>query len=153
MAIYGDYELSRRLYKGAFTSFFLAKRIDGAGPAQAAVRVLELPADMVEGNSRADWIARFLDAARVQQEVSSKSSRWAKIHDFAENADGAYYVTDYITGSVRDFIATRTPLSVAALKGLLEQVIDALIDLQTEKQRPHGNLKSSNILVRDKGPR
>ena len=151
MASYGGYETVRELYRSGLASSFSAR---GAGETaeRYAVKLYQpFLADAMADRLQAE-IDCFLDGARTQQKVASSGAQyWSAVHGVGTVEGGAFYVGDYHGRSVQQLITGRVKLSGAGLYQLIHAVVHGLSELKKACNRPHGNLKPSNILLAGKG--
>ncbi len=151
MASYGGYETVRELYRSGLASSFSAR---GAGEAaeRYAVKLYQpFLADAMADRLQAE-IDCFLDGARLQQKVASSGAQnWSAVHEIGTVEGGAFFVSDYHGRNVQQLITGRVKLSGAGLYQLIRAIIQGLSELKKACNRPHGNLKPSNILLTGKG--
>ena len=107
---------------------------------------------VVEDPSEPRWeLQTFLDRVRVQQALTfggvGKGPHWAPIYEQGIDGDLAYYVTDYLPLSAKKLIDARVPIKSDDLYAIVTGVIAGLSELKAEKNRAHGNLKPSNVLI------
>ncbi|HZK81258.1 MAG TPA: hypothetical protein VFC46_09335, partial [Humisphaera sp.] len=107
---------------------------------------------VVEDPSEPRWeLQTFLDRVRVQQALTfggvGKGPHWAPIYEQGIDGDWAYYVTDYLPLSAQKLIDARVPIKSDDLYAIVTGVIAGLGELKAEKNRAHGNLKPSNVLI------
>jgi hypothetical protein len=145
---YGNYKPTVELSTRGFITTHLAERAGGSGPATAVLKVLQLGGGPVEPDDPQGLTLEFLNAARAQQRVSKESSRWGKVYQTGLIPGGAYYVVEQFPRSLQRLLDMQARLSADQLFSMLSQAIDALADLRRVSERPHGNLKPSNVLLR-----
>jgi hypothetical protein len=98
--------------------------------------------------SKSSPVQLFLESSETQQRVANAGSpNWAMVHMAGTGPKGPYVVLDYYPRSANDFVENKTPLSQRSLHRIVTGVVDGLIDLQRVADRPHGNLKPSNVLI------
>jgi len=151
MASYGGYETVRELYHSGLASSFSAR---GAGQTAERYTVkLYQPflADAMADRLQAE-IDCFLDGARLQQKVAASGAQhWSGVREIGAVQGGAFYVGDYHGRSVQQLVTGRVKLSGAGLYQLIHSIVQGLRELKNACNRPHGNLKPSNILLTGKG--
>jgi hypothetical protein len=154
---YGNYKPTHELSTRGFTSTSLAERTAGDGAALAILKVLQLTGGPVEPENPEGLVVEFLDSARTQQRVANASPHWAKIYQTGLVPGGAFFVAEHFPRSVQRMLDMHARLDAAQLFGILDQVLSALADLRRISERPHGNIKPTNVLLRDNvrpgGPR
>ncbi len=101
----------------------------------------------------------FLLRGRTQRLIAQTSKHWAPVHmtsaipaDDGEEpywAVGAYAILDRYERSVQSLIEGRVHLENGDLRNIMEGTIQGLIDIREIGGRVHGNLKASNILLKD----
>ena len=146
---YGNYKPTHELSTRGFTSTSLAERTAGDGPAVAILKVLQLTGGPVEPENPEGLVVEFLDSARTQQRVANGSTHWAKIHQTGLVPGGAFFVAEHFPRSVQRMLDMHARLDAGQLFGILGQVLEALGDLRRISERPHGNIKPTNVLLRD----
>ena len=93
-------------------------------------------------------IADLSRPGRVQQMlVAGGARRWAPIYELGIEGDWAYYATDYLPLSAQKLIDNRVAVKPAALHAMVLGVAKGLSELKALRNRPHGNLKPSNVLI------
>ena len=150
MPVFGNYETTRELYRVGGRVVYAARAKDGSGGDGLAVKAQEPGAAFWDEEGQRSRAQALLQAARLQQQVvASGARRWAPVHDYGSTADGqgAYYVTDRYPQSVENLITGRIRLNGQELHSLLSSALDGLLELKEAGDRPHGNLKPSNLLV------
>jgi hypothetical protein len=145
---YGNYKPTVELSTRGFTTTYLAERVAGNGPAMAVLKVLQLCGGPVEPDDPQGLTLEFLNAARAQQRVSKESPRWGKVYQTGLIPGGAYCVVEQFPRSLQRLLDMQARLSSEQLFSILGQAIEALADLRRVSERPHGNLKASNVLLR-----
>lgn len=151
MASYGGYETVRELYRSGLASTFSARKTGESGES----RTVKLYQPFLAGDDMAERIesevASFVDGARTQQKVAGSGARyWSAVHDVAKVPGGAFAIGDYHRRSAQQLIAGRVKLSPGGLYRLVRAVVEGLAELKKTCNRPHGNLKPSNILLTGK---
>jgi formylglycine-generating enzyme required for sulfatase activity len=107
----------------------------------------------VEDPSEPRWeLQTFLDRVRVQQAFAGGADgddapHWAPIYEQGMDGDWAYYVTDYLPLSAQKLIDARVNINSNDLYAIACGVVDGLGELKAAKDRAHGNLKPSNVLI------
>jgi hypothetical protein len=145
---YGNYKPTVELSTRGFITTHLAERIAGNGPATAVLKVLQLSGGPVEPDDPQGLTLEFLNAARAQQRVSKESPRWGKVYQTGLIPGGAYYAVEQFPRSLQRLLDMQARLSSDQLFAMLGQAIEALAELRRISERPHGNLKPSNVLLR-----
>jgi hypothetical protein len=151
MASYGGYETVRELYRSGLASSFSARKAGETAERYAVKLYQPLVADAMADRLQAE-IDCFLDGARLQQKVASSGAQhWSGVREIGPVEGGAFYVGDYHGRSVQQLITGRVKLSGAGLYQLVRAIVQGLAELKKACNRPHGNLKPSNILLAGKG--
>ena len=151
MALYGGYETVRELYRSGLASSFSAHKAGETAERYTVKLYQPFLADAMADRLQAE-IDCFLDGAALQQKVASSGAQnWSAIHEIGAVEDGAFYVGDYHGRSVQQLITGRVKLSGAGLYQLTHAIVQGLAELKKACNRPHGNLKPSNILLTGKG--
>jgi hypothetical protein len=146
---YGNYKPTHELSTRGFTSTSLADRVAGDGPAVAILKTLQLTGGPVEPENPEGLVVEFLDSARTQQRVANGSAHWAKIYQTGLVPGGAFFVAEHFPRSVQRMLDMHARLDAGQLFGILGQVLAALADLRRISERPHGNIKPTNVLLRE----
>jgi hypothetical protein len=90
----------------------------------------------------------FLESAAVQQKVARfEAKSWAPIYEFGTSPSGPFYVTDRYDFSVQWLVDEHVKLGAEGIHNIANSIVRGLLALQQACQRPHGNLKSTNILI------
>jgi len=151
MASYGGYETVRELYRSGLASSFSARKA-GDTTGRYAVKLYQPFLADAMAERLAQEIDSFLDGARVQQKVaSSGAANWVPVRATGTVEGGAYYVSDYHGRSLQQLITGRVKLSGAKLFQLVHAIVQGLAELKKACNRPHGNLKPSNVLLTGSG--
>jgi hypothetical protein len=145
---YGNYKPTVELSTRGFITTYLAERAGGTGPTTAVLKILQLSGGPVEPDDPQGLTLEFLNAARAQQRVSKESPRWGRVYQTGLIPGGAYYVVEQFPRSLQRLLDMQARLSAVQLFSILDQAIEALADLRRISERPHGNLKPSNVLLR-----
>ncbi len=151
MASYGGYETVRELYRSGLASSFSARKAGETADRYAVKLYQPFLADAM-AERLAPEIDCFLDGARAQQKVSaSGAENWVPVRETGTVEGGAYYVSDYHGRSLQQLITGRVKLSGAKLYQLVHAIVQGLAELKKACNRPHGNLKPSNVLLTGSG--
>ncbi|KPK76838.1 MAG: hypothetical protein AMJ79_05260 [Phycisphaerae bacterium SM23_30] len=145
MSSFGSYESVREFYREGFKSASTA-RAGGRTAEEFVVKQWQSVAALFDPQQIQSAQEAFLDSARVQKQAAG-GRFWAPIHQADKTDDGAYYVTDYYPRSLEQPIQGRVKLDARTLHAILSAVVQGLIELQTTCDRPHGNLKPTNVLL------
>jgi hypothetical protein len=148
---FGSYKITQELSSHGHVSAFLAEHTGGDGPATAVVKRLKT-SEGAEHENPDELILQFLDAARSQQRVARSSVRWANVVETGVAPGGAFFAAEHCSRSVQTLLDTHVPLSAPQIQALIMEAVAGLVDLRQVSERPHGNLKASNILLRDHWP-
>ena len=90
---------------------------------------------------------QLLTSGYLQQAMARKCIGWAPVHDVGSAGDEAHCATERFPRSAQTVIDGRRRLPAGQLRVILTAVVDALIELQVAYNRPHGNLKPTNVLL------
>src|SRR4051812_21344283 len=92
--------------------------------------------------------AMALEAARVQQKVTKANSEyWAEVHAVGMGEKGVFVAVDYYAKTAEDLIKSGAAPSGRGLHRIVMSGLRGPRDLQQVAERPHGNLKPSNVLL------
>ncbi|HUT32681.1 MAG TPA: hypothetical protein VNE39_04300 [Planctomycetota bacterium] len=147
MANYGGYETVSRLGHSPQAETWTA-RAAGAEADDLEQHVVKVyhPIELGFVEEASAGCAEFLEAAQLQGAVAqAKPDHWAPIQAAGSTEDEAFYVTAYYTHSAEDL--TRVHLDTRTLHRIISSAVQGLLDLQEVAHRPHGNLKSTNVLI------
>ncbi|HEX4793927.1 MAG TPA: SUMF1/EgtB/PvdO family nonheme iron enzyme [Humisphaera sp.] len=146
--MFGPFQVSEELYLTPTGSVARARRTGEEG----AVYVIKRFAPPVEDPAEPHWeSAVFLDRARVQQQlVASGAKHWAAVHQVGVSDSGVWFATDYLPLSAQRLIDGKIEQSSASLYSIISAIVAGLEELKEARQRPHGNLKPSNVLLNGK---
>ena len=151
MTRFGRYETVRELHHSGFTVLY-SGRAKADSQAKFAIKVFQPSTFLLETEQVQAESDLFLNSARVQQKTAAGGAEhWAPIHECNSIPDGAFYTTDQYDRSLQQLIDVRIKLSAQALREIIESVAKGLVELKQACQRPHGNLKATNILIVGEG--
>ena len=151
MATFGPYEADRPLYRTNFSTVYLLRSAEEGGR-QRVIKAQKPSMGMHDETLEATQSRVFLDSAAVQQKVARFGTKsWAPIHEFGTASSGPFYVTDRYDFSLQWLIDGHVKLGAAGIHNIVGSIVQGLLALRQACQRPHGNLKSTNILIA--GPR
>lgn len=158
MPVFGEYETVAELGRNGSTCVYRARPADGGWDlgfedlgtdsifAIKTFRVLN--AEDAGGTET----SRFLERVRAQKRVAvSGAQHWAPIIDTGKAGVDAYYVAPYYPRSAGKIAKTAAGVSAEALYGIVVGTLQGLLELRQNQGRPHGNLKSTNILIKGEG--
>jgi len=152
MPTFGPFTTLQELVAGSTTKVFVAQR---TGDSQRYAVKFRLAVDDLTGEKDAGAIEDFLRQADVQK---SAGAGFAAVHESGQTDDGAFYVTDlFITADGRPlnldtlFAVRRLVVDDLRLSSIVLSISTALEKLQDTQRRGHGNLKPTNVLLRDPG--
>ncbi|MCM8533932.1 MAG: hypothetical protein NE330_22410 [Lentisphaeraceae bacterium] len=123
----------------ALTKVFRCQAEDGTQAVQKQVEMS--PALTVQA-----FHESFQEACELQKDLASQSEYWCNLHEFSIGESCTYYAESY-EGSIKDLISRRVRVTPLELYTLAKHALKGLKELRESKNRPHGNLKSSNVLV------
>src|SRR4051794_40006978 len=160
MAVYGQYETVAELGRTAITSVSRARPADGGwdltfGPggendlgsdAQFALKAFHVRRAEDAGEAERK---RVLDRVRAQKRVADADGvkHWAPILDAGVARADVYYVTRYSPRTAAKLANDRAhPADARSLHAIITGALKGLLELRQNQGRPHGNVKSNNIL-------
>ena len=151
MARFGRFETVRELNRTGLTLVCIGREL-GSIEEKYALKISQPPSLILGEEEAKRESRRFLSSARIQQKVTAGDApHWASVYDCGEISDGAYYITDKYDRSLQQLIDDRIKLTGQVLHKIIESIIKGLIELKQACDRPHGNLKASNILITGTG--
>jgi hypothetical protein len=147
MAVFGGYETVRELYRSGLASTHAARKT-GEDTVRFVIKAYQPPSAEIDPERFQQEVENFLDGARAQKACCDrKAPHWATLHEAGTVEDGAYFVTDLQPRSIKPLIEGKTKLDGNALCQILTSVVQGLIELRDACNRPHGNLKPTNVLL------
>lgn len=147
MLSFGSYETVSEICRTGFVIVYRA-RLAAGGKDDFAVKVFQPIALLAEAEQAKYESELFRSKARTQQLVQTKGGgHWAPIHQCDSTDEGAFYVTDYYDHSLQQLIDGHVKPSAGILHKIVESVALGLVELKQACNRPHGNLKATNVLV------
>src|SRR5688572_2849901 len=162
MGVYGQYETVAELGHVGPVAVYRARPADGGwdlgfdelgSDANFVLKVFQ-PANAGDEGAAAAERKRFLNCARTQKRCADAGGRhWAPVLDAGEAKGQAFFVSEYFPRTARSIGRDGEDGGVhgtnaRSLFAITEGTLLGLIELKRTQGRPHGNLKSSNILVR-----
>lgn len=157
MAVYGQYETVTELGRSASTSVSRARPADGGWDlgfddlgtdANFALKAFHVRNAEDAGGIESK---RFLERVRCQKKmVDSGAKHWAPIIESGNAGADAYYVTPYYPRTAHRLAHSPTGIDAATLYAVIHGTLQGLLELRRTGSRPHGNIKSTNLLI--KGP-
>lgn len=116
---------------------------------EAALYVVKRFNPPVEDPAEPHWeSAVFIDRARAQQMLAaSGAEHWAPIHQVGVSESGAWFATNYLPLSAQKLIDGRIDLKPHNLYAIISAIVRGLLELKESRNRPHGDLKASNVLI------
>jgi len=149
MKRFGRYQTVHELYSIGFTVVYSGRAQDNPEEIYA-VKVFQPSAILLEEHRAQTETDLFLNSAQVQQKLTaSKAQHWAPVHESGLSPNGAFYVTDKYDRSLQQLISGRVRITDQVMHAIIESVAKGLLELKQACDRPHGNLKASNILIAD----
>src|SRR5438876_3585079 len=151
MAIFGAYETTEELERTPFSVVFRAMQADAKTRSPFIIKTVDVDATTIDPAALDAKNQQFLSAVRTQQKISDRSGtcHWAPVHELGTVRGREFYVTDCYPRTVAGMIKGRVKVSARALYSLIRGVIKGLEELNQLCRRPHGNLKTSNVLIAD----
>lgn len=148
MAVYAGYETLAQLPGGALTVVWKARRAGQTDEAGFVVKVCRAVEWVEDLDLDAGVVAAFSDAAADLKRLSDGSARhWVPMLASGATAQEAFWVTRFYPRSLERMLLGRYELTPLDLHWLVSAIVAGLIELQGALQRPHGNLKPSNIYI------
>lgn len=152
MPTFGPFTTLQELVAGSTTKVYVAQR---AGESQRYAVKFRLAVDDLTGETDAGAIEDFLRQAEVQK---AAGEGFATVHESGQTDDGVFYVTDlFVTADGRSlnldtlFAVRRLVVDDLRLSSIVLSISRSLEKLQDTQRRGHGNLKPTNVLLRDPG--
>jgi hypothetical protein len=172
MPKFGQHETGQRLFLSGVGALYILKADE-----RKVLKVVQPPPGIWTDDQMDSEIDGFLLRLKTQRALSKASKRWAPVYDVkalrASEEDpsegggedlsrsgntvgsvpesitrsGAYAILDRYERSVQSLIEGRVRLTNDDLRNLFGSVLNGLLDLRKIENRPHGNLKPSNILL------
>ncbi len=165
MPTFGKYETGQRLFLSGVGGIYALKADD-----KKVIKVLQPPPGIWSDEQLRDEVDGFVLRGKTQKNLAKSSKSWAPVYEAAairegsegssgggeaatpggideRNASGAYAVLDRYDRSVQSLIDGRVNLNNDDLRNVMAGTIQGLIDLKKIANRPHGNVKPSNILL------
>lgn len=151
MTSFGRYETVHELHHSGFTTLYSGRA--AADPVEKfAIKVFQPSTLLLETEQAKTESDLFLNSAHVQQKTAAGGAQyWAPIYECGSIPDGAFYATDKYDRSLQQLIDVRVALTAQALREIVESVAKGLVELKQACGRPHGNLKTTNILIAGEG--
>ena len=147
MAIYGQQDAMRPEHREELQELVVVRGFGDEFDRHFFVKTMR-PDLRPPAGSKAAPASLFLESARTQQRVADAGSRnWATVHMAGTGPKGPYVVLNHYPHSAKELVKNKVTLSPRALHRIATGVVDGLIDLQRVSDRPHGNLKPSNVLL------
>jgi len=147
MATFGRYETTRELHRTGSVVVYAGR--SAAGPAeQFVIKALQPLAPFSDEKQLERKSALFISRALTQQKVADSSAQhWAPILQYGTTTKGAFYATDNYDRSLQMLIDGHVKLTSEALHTIIESITKGLLELKQACNRPHGNLKATNVLI------
>ncbi|OHB63232.1 MAG: hypothetical protein A2168_07740 [Planctomycetes bacterium RBG_13_50_24] len=147
MASFGRFESVRELHRTGFTVVYSGREA-ASNEEKFALKIFQ-PSSLILGEEQVKTESdRFLNSACIQKKVAdSGAQHWAPIYDCGSNPEGTFYTTDKCDRSLQQLIDGRIKVSAQVLHTIIESIVKGLIELKETCQRPHGNLKATNVLI------
>ena len=172
MPKFGQNETAQRLFLSGVGALYILKSDE-----KKVLKVVQPPPGIWTDDQMESEIDGFLLRLKTQRMLAKASQRWAPVYDVkalrASEDDpsegggqdlsrsgstvgpvpdsiirsGAYAILDRYERSVQSLIEGHVRLTNDDLRNLFGSVISGLLDLRKIENRPHGNLKPSNILL------
>ncbi|MDB5318594.1 MAG: hypothetical protein JWN40_225, partial [Phycisphaerales bacterium] len=158
MAVYGQYETVAELGRTRTTTVSRARPADGGWDlgfddlGSDANFVLKAFHVRHAEDAGGDEAQRFLDRAHAQQRAVELGARhWAPILEAGTAGEDAYYVAHYYPRTAQGLAHTAGGVDAFTLYAVVAGALQGLVELHRTLSRPHGNLKTTNVLIRTRG--
>ena len=147
MSSFGRFESVRELHRTGFTVVFSGREA-ASNEEKFAIKLFQ-PSSLMLGEEQVQTESnRFLNSARIQKKLADGGAQhWAPVYDCGSNPEGTFYTTDKYDRSLQQLIDGRIKVSAQVLHTIIESIVKGLIELKEVCQRPHGNLKATNVLI------
>ncbi len=149
MAVWGEYESGKELAQSG-VGVLWAARPAGAPDSEEKFVIKTNEGLLFLGDSEQTerGSALFLEAASAQKALTDAGgSGWARILEIGRADAGAFYVADRYERSVQKLVVRGIKVGALGLRQVVSGIVDALIELRNRASRPHGNLKTTNVLI------
>jgi formylglycine-generating enzyme required for sulfatase activity len=147
MPSFGSYKTVRELHRIGFIVVYSGRAADSPEE-KFAIKAFQASALLLEKEQAKSEPDLFLSSASIQQRVSASGAQyWAPIYERGSLPDGAFYVTNKYDYSLQQLIDGRVRLTAQNLHTIIESAVKGLIELKQVCSRPHGNLKTTNVLI------
>src|SRR4051794_34810987 len=154
---FGEFQAVRVVNQVGAATIYAARRAADVGEPAYAVKYLQAPEFWGEEETAAR-LRQFIRRAALQKRVADAAAAsgemtWAPVYGAPQSTDnGAFYVTDLYPRSAEDLCGGRRgTVDAAKLWGIVDSVVSGLRLLDRVAQRPHGNLKAGNVLLKGRG--
>ena len=157
MAVYGQYETVTELGRKGSTSVSRARPADGGWElgfydlgtdANFALKAFHVRSAEDAGGIES---RRFLERVRCQKKMADSGAKhWAPIIESGTARGDAYYVTSLYSRTAHRLAHSGAGVDAATLYAVIHGALQGLLELRRNQGRPHGNIKSTNLLI--KGP-
>ena len=147
MTSFGRFETVSEIHRMGHIVVYGGRASEGTAE-EFTIKVFQPPALLLEEERVETEIRLFLNSAAVQQKVAAHGAdHWAPIHQHGTTPEGAFYVTDKHERSLQQLIDVCVKLSGEDLSIIIGAVATGLLELKRSCERPHGDLKATNIMV------
>lgn len=149
MAVWGSYESGKELAQSG-VGVLWAARPAGATDSEErfVIKTNEGLLFLGDAEQTERGSALFLESARAQKALTDAAvPGWARILECGRTDAGAFYVADRYERSVQKIVVRGIKVGGAGLRQVVLSIVDALIVLRSRASRPHGNLKTTNVLI------
>ena len=152
MATISDFETLEEIARGAFATVWKARGRRGGDNTVFALKVCR-PADWLEeGADSASAMAAFDEVVEDLRTLERHRVRyWVPVVANGATETEAFWVTRLYPRSLQTVLERRALLPPEDIHGIATAVARGLAELETHLQRPHGNLKASNIFIDGEG--
>src|SRR6478735_1281774 len=100
----------------------LARARAAGSPKEFAVKLFRPDPIFIDPQVAGGLIRRFLNRARLQQQVAEGQRGWAKIYECDATPGGAFYATDCFASSAARLVSGRVAMTDPSLHALLSTV-------------------------------
>ncbi|MEK6700904.1 MAG: hypothetical protein AABZ53_01465 [Planctomycetota bacterium] len=149
MAVWGSYESGKELAQSGVGVLWAARPAGAPGSEERfVIKTNEGLLFLGDAEQTERGSAMFLESAQAQKALSDAGvPGWARILEIGRTDAGAYYVADRYQRSVQKIVVRGIKVGAAGLRQVVTGIVDALVELRTRASRPHGNLKTTNVLI------
>jgi len=148
MRRFGDFEAADLVSQTGLVTVWAARKPPGTAN-QYVIKALNPYESLPDPERFERQRNRFLGGAAVQERLTRAGALfWAPVYQQGKTDQGAFYATDRFEQSLQYLIDGQVRLNGETLGTIVMSISSGLLELRQGCNRPHGNLKPTNILVR-----